>query len=360
MADIDRPSLETIYKRMLADMQSRVTSNTRIFSASILNILVIVFSGGMHLMYGYLQAIINNLFADTAILFFLKRIAALFGIKQKSAAFASGSVVFTGVATTVVPTGTELVSSAGLTYVTTEEFTIGITSNVAIIAIEEGTESNITTLFVTMVNPEPDIDDQVAVVGGEIAGGSEEETVEELRLRLFQRLQNPPASGAASDYVRWALSITGVDKVWVKKGADYLGGGSVAIVPAKADLTSVGSVLIDTTQDYIDSVKPIGARFADVIDVVNITVTYSISITPYNAGNEAAIKESLQRLHLLESEPGGTIFLTQIQAAIAETPLVNYEITNMSIASIPGAARDIVTTDFDVATYQTATIAELT
>ena len=48
----------------------------------------------------------------------------------------------------------------------------------------------------------------------EMVGGTDQETDDELRVRVLERIQKPPMGGDADDYVQWALSFPGVTRAW--------------------------------------------------------------------------------------------------------------------------------------------------
>lgn len=45
-------------------------------------------------------------------------------------------------------------------------------------------------------------------------GGTDQETDDELRVRVLQRIQQPPMGGDAADYVSWAYEFPGVTRAW--------------------------------------------------------------------------------------------------------------------------------------------------
>lgn len=314
-----RPTLNTIYLRIKVDMESRVTSGVKIPKFSLLGIMAIVFAGAVHLLYAYLVFISDQLFVDTATTEWLDRLANIYGVPRKAAAFSSGQVTFTGVNTTVIPEGTSLQNNDGLTFSTVAEVTITGGSAVADVQADiAGVSGNITDTSLFLVSPLVDVDTE-AFVTTAFGGGQDQETDPELRLRLLQRIQNPPSSGTKADYIRWALEVAGVGKAWVLAAEEYAGAGTVAVSIATTALEPVDSVVHQNVVDYIASVKPVGAN-VDVEDVVTKNTDYQISITPNTLDLRNSISDNLKDLHLVEAQPGGTLLITL--SMVSKTGLV--------------------------------------
>ena len=52
-----------------------------------------------------------------------------------------------------------------------------------------------------------DVDAMVTVLT--LGGGTDTENDDDLRMRVLQRIRQPPQGGANHDYVRWALAVPG-------------------------------------------------------------------------------------------------------------------------------------------------------
>lgn len=97
--------------------------------------------------------------------------------------------------------------------------------------------------------------------------------------RLLEFIRRPPAGGNAHDYEMWAKEIDGVASAYAIPLAQ--GGESVDVV-VFADEAATGSEIPDSelladVAAYIESVRPVGARFvrvlAPVVVAQNITMT---------------------------------------------------------------------------------------
>jgi len=331
-------------------MQARVTSGTAIPRFSLLGVLATVFAGAVHLLYGFLENISNQLFPDTAVSQFLDRIANYYGLPRKAATFAAGTILLTGTDTTVVLAGTQVQNSEGFTYSTVSEVSItGGIANVDIQADVAGSEPNTEETTLDLVAPIVGVDTETqATVPPN--GGQDTETDSALRSRLLHRLQNPPASGTATDYERWALEVAGVGKAWTLAAEQYAGAGTVAIVIATDQLAVVSATVKQNTQTYIDTVRPVGAQ-ADVVDLNPLATELDIKLDPNIQEIRDAVDNNLQDLFIASTEPGGTLFLSHIRSAIASAGVLNYEITDIRVSGNSIGVADIITTGLDTPVF---------
>src|SRR5690606_33436574 len=105
--------------------------------------------------------------------------------------------------------------SDGVEFVTTEAATIsGGTATLNVEARTAGEAGNTTaaTQF-TFVSPISGVN--ATATSNELSGGTDSETDESLRSRLLERMRKPPHGGSRSDYEQWALSQSGVTRVFV-------------------------------------------------------------------------------------------------------------------------------------------------
>lgn len=354
---LTRPTINEIYDRIKADLESRVTDGVKIPRVSLLGLTNVVFSGSIYLLYGFVQWVAKQLFVDTADGEGLARWGNILGLPRKAATYTSGVVSFTGTAAHVVPTGTLFQNSDGLEYETQADFTIGTTASVAAEAVAAGASYNSEDSTMELSSPDPDIDTDVTVVSG-FDDGTDQETEANWIIRLLQRFQNPPASGTTGDYERWALSIDGVGKAWCYGGSDYAGAGTVGVYLSDAELQPVSAGIKSSVETYIDTVKPIPAEVS-VVDVNPWDTDYYISISPNTAAIQAEIESQLSDLHLSEAEPGGTLLLSQIRSAIAASAVTDYEITDIDLNSSSIGVVNVTTTKPNIAVYNSVTFASL-
>lgn len=88
-------------------------------------------------------------------------------------------------------------------------------------------------------------------------GGFEEESDESLRNRTLERIRTPSTSGNIADYKKWALEITGVEKVKVFPLSR--GNGTVDVVLVAEGGQEAPALLLQKTAEHIEESRPIGA-----------------------------------------------------------------------------------------------------
>lgn len=314
-----RPSLTEITDRIRTDMESRLTGGAAVLRRAVIRVISIVYGGAVHLLYGFLDWISRQVFPDTADDAELIRWASLYGIERIPAEFAQGNVTFTGVNGNIIPAGTELQRSDGAVFTTDAEATIVAgTATVAVTADEAGEDGNTDVgAELQLVSPIANIDSTVTVAAGGLAEGTDIEDLEDLRARLMLRIQEPPAGGSETDYEQWALEVAGVTRVWVYP--NNLGPGTVVVLFVRDDDASIipDAGEIAAVQAHIDGLKPVTADVtvdAPTSSSVNFTID---GLTPDTAAIRAAIEAQLEDLFARKSEPGGTIFLSQMREAIS-------------------------------------------
>jgi uncharacterized phage protein gp47/JayE len=339
----NRPSLQTIYDRIKADIEARVTNNVKIPRVSLLGILAAVFAGAIFLVYGFIENVIKQMFLTDAEEWGLKRWGIILNMPRKTAKQSEGKVKFTGTAGYTVAAGTKVSDSNGTVYTTQSSFVTDTSADVTALSELAGDDYNTTDTELQLVNPDPNVDSVVTVISG-FDTGSDIETLVNWRLRLLQRLQNPPSSGTEADYVRWALAVDGVSKAWCFGADDWAGAGTLGVLVADANLQPVSAGILSNVEAYIDSVKPIPAR----TDYVNITadeIDIYIKLKPYDQQElKRKIINNLTDLFLLESAPGGTILISQIRTAIASASPDDFEITDITRNGASIGVANITTT----------------
>ena len=354
----DRPKIDTIYNRMKADAEQRL-ENTNWFSRSLVLILIAVFAGAIYLCYGFLVRLSKQLFFTTADEEFVEWHARKYGLPRKPAEFATGQVRFFGVDTTLIPEGTEIETEDGTIYETDEDVYIsGPDVEVGITAVIAGTSGNTSVTTMTLVTPIIDINSTVQVIESP-DGGIDQETIPELVARLLQRTQNPPGSGNVGDYERWALEVSGVGRAFILDSNNWAGAGTVGVIIASASLEVVSAAIKTNVENYIDTKRPIGAD-VDVEDIIPKNCDFEIDITPNTTEFQNLIDEALEEIFILESEPGGTMLISQINQAIGSTGINDYSITAITVDGVPIAVGNIEQTGLNTSRFGSAIYSDLT
>lgn len=320
----------------LKEVRSLVRDNVRASlpgaDASVPNSVLRVLSdaqGGLcHLTLQYIDWLALQLLPDTAETEWLDRHGTIWlvnsdGTKgRKQATFATGTVTFTGVSGTVVPTGTQLVGSS-VGYETTAEITIGtVPTEAPVRALDAGSDGNIEEGgSLSLAGEIPGVTGAVTVI--EMTGGVDTESDDDLRARVLHRIQNPPMGGAVADYVTWALAVPGVTRAWAAP-EQGIGTITVRFLMDKLRASDDGwptPTDIQTVADYIDKMRPVTVKDCYVVAPIKHFIDITIaSLVPDSDEVQGAIEASMRAmLHELAS-PGQTIFAAWVSYAIMNAP----------------------------------------
>jgi len=320
-----RPTLADLVTRIREDFRGRLGITGSLLRRAMADVLATVWAGAVHLLHGHLVWVGEQTIAATAEAEALKLIASMWGLSPTAATFAAGTVVATGVDTTVIPLGTVLVRDDGVTYTTDAAATIGaIVPNevdVAVTAVLAGADGNLDAAeTLSFESPIPDVDSTVTVDVDGLTGGADEEDTEDFRARFLLHLSAPPQGGAAQDYEAWALAVAGVTRAWVYENEGGLGTVTVRFVRDDESPIYPGAPEIATVQAALDAERPITAEVTAAAPVA-LAVLFTISVTPDTAAVRAAVEAELDDLFTRDAEPGdgvarGTIYLSRILTAV--------------------------------------------
>lgn len=339
-----RPTIQTIYARIKADMETKLTSGVKLTSFSVLDILARVFAGAMHLCYGGLVWLSKQLFPDTADIDYLIRIGLMYGLPRKAATYCKGSINITGNSGTLIPAGTLYASETGIQYRTIADANInGPDIEVEIEAIEAGEVGNYSGTTLTIEVPIDDIDD-VAIIVNPLDNGENIEDMDVYRLRLLSYIAARPAGGREQDYINWALEVSGIDKAWVFP--NYISAGTVGTVVATSDLQAVSAQAFSDCEANIDANGPLGVT-KNVLNPVPKVAQITIGITPYTDTYRDRIKEQLVKLFESVSSPGGIILLSQIRSTITNTGVKDSNVSGITYDNVTSVS-DIEASGFDL------------
>lgn len=372
----ERPTLSELVDRVQQDFISRLDLVGSPLRRSLVHVLARVIAGAAHMLHGHLEFLSRQLFPDTSEAEYLERHGSIFGITRNPPAFATGNVIVWGTNATLIPAGSVLVRSDDVEYSTDADATIatltawaaltaytvgqlrrngGVIYQVTVAgtsagsggpsgtgsAIVDGTVtwSHIATGTAAVVvavtasvaaedgnadsgvslsfeSPIAGANSTVTVAVAGLSGGADEESDENLRTRVLERMSAPPHGGAEADYIAWAKEVSGVTRVWVYPLE--LGAGTVTVRFMRDD--DSGSPIPDagevtTVQDYLDERRPVTA-VVTVVAPVAVDLDFTIEITPDTAEVRAAVEAELTDMLYRVAEPGGTILLSEIRTAI--------------------------------------------
>lgn len=344
-----RPSLPDLIARVQGDLRGRLEISGPLLRRAMADMLGAVWGGTVHMLYGALDWLSNQLFGDTAEDASLLRKASLYGITPTPAAFATGTATATGTIGAVVLAETVLRFDAVTSYVVTADTTLvldGITGGgKATLPIESalaGAAANIpATTTLTFESPVTGVD-ATASVDTDIANGLDQETIDSVRARYLLRLREPPEGGAAQDYIEWTLAAgVGATRAWVFRNELGLGtvvvrfvedDDPVSIFPSGGDITVV--------QNALNAQRPITAAVTAEAPT-NLVVPFTIHVVPNTTAVQSAVLAELADLFTRDATPGdgagqGTVKLSRMLTAIGTADgVTDFTLTSPSADVVP-------------------------
>jgi uncharacterized phage protein gp47/JayE len=316
----NRPTLAAIVTRVETDFVTRLQITSTQLRRALARVLARVWAGAVHALHGHIEWAAKQIFASTADDEYLDQHGAEVAVARKAATYATGNVTFTGINGSTIAIGTRVQRSDGVKYETTASGTIASgTATVAVTAQSTGVAGNADAgVALSLVSAIAGINSGATVAAGDIDGGVDTESNDDYRARILARKRNPPQGGSVADYERWALEVAGVTRVWVYPG--YLGLGKVGVTFVLDDEVDIipDSTKVSEVQAYLDDVtrRPVTAE-VNVFAPVEVTLNFTISVTPNTAAVKAQVEAELRDLLLREGAPGVTLLLSHIREAIS-------------------------------------------
>ena len=317
----ERPTLKQLRDQIAADIDGELKSTDSMLRRSFLKALATAFAGALHLAYGFLAWIAEQVFPDRAEEAAIVRWAAIWGVERADPVAATGTISVQGTAGTAVPQGTVWRSSARADYASDADGMVAAdgTLDVAVTAVEAGAAGNAADATkLRLVSAVAGLQ-SAATANGAITGGADRESVESLQSRLVDRIRTPARGGTETDYRRWAKDAhQDVTRRWVRETTPGL--GQVTVYFMTDDATDNGipaAAVVAAVQAYVDGRRP---ATAEVIVAAPVPVPLDLTIrnvVPDTAEVRTAIAAEIRDLIRRESAPGGTILKTHIAEAIS-------------------------------------------
>jgi len=337
------PSLRTVREMVRNDVTASLQGAVMVAN-SVLRVMSDAMGGLAHLVLRYIDWLALQLLPDTAEEEWLERHGNIWLVNsdgttgRKSATYAEGTITVTGATDFIVPSDTQL-SALGITYATTEDATIGITSvDVPVRALTAGSigycDTGTTIEFLT---PIAGVDTGATVV--EMTGGTDKESIDQLRARILFRIRNPPMGGAAADYVNWALAVPGVTRAWA---AVEQGIGTMTVRFLMDDLRADNDGWPETedvqaVSDYVDQKRPVTVKDCYVVAPIKYPIDFTIdNLDPDTDEAKAEIEASIHDMLLEKAAPGQTIYAVWKSFAIMNAgSVVSFDLVNDSDDVMP-------------------------
>lgn len=326
-----RPTLQQIVDRIEQNFNTRIENSQSFLRRSVLKVMARVYAGAIHLLYGYMEFMKDQLFVSKADTTALNDHGTEYGIPRIAGDYATGTGTATGTDGSTIPAGSKLTSPSGNNYYVDSAATIsGGTASIDFTAEAIGTDYNDEAgISLTFVSPIAGIDTSVTVGVAGIIDGLDNEDDEAYRARILVRKRQPPHGGNQNDYMVWCREVAGVTRAWAF--GEYYGPGTVGIAFTRDDDTSIipSPAEITEVQDYIIShTDPITGKDVGIpvtaepglfmIQLELQTLDFTIQLSPNTAVVQASVEQLLEDLIYTEGGPGETIYLSQIDSVISQ------------------------------------------
>jgi len=368
---IVRPTLGDLREQVRGDADAILGGIDARLERGLLEVLLMAQVGAIHEAYGYLQALADDLFPDTASSSALDRWAGLFGLSRGGATFAQGwiggsgadpiglvpdgtvfrradGVEYERIATGNLPDGSPITPTAGEPIDWTLIGETGTGYAYPVRALEPGADGNLADgASVSLVSPIANVPTTMEVLTTGIAGAVDAQSDDALRALLLARIQAPPQGGTAADYERWVLeSATDDDPLTRAFVFEPTPGDNVVTVYAVDDGGGFPSAnpptptaqALTNARVYVDARKPLSSR-RTIIAPTLVALNLTLSIAEPAAEIVSAIENEIDGFLIDNHVPAADVPLSLLQAAInAAAGSIDVSITSPASNPNPGAA----------------------
>lgn len=344
----NQETYEAIRKRILDNMTNDIDKREGSFVSNMISPVGVEFAK----YYIELDNILSIMFLEDATNEYLDKKVYDFGIERKMGTVARGTIKVTGENGTHIPQNSEVISQGELSFFTLED--AWINEGIALIEVEAsdvGTEYNIIQnsidKFVININGVESVTNEK-----EFKEGTNVETDEELRERFFEVVRRPATSGNIYHYEQWAKEIDGINQARVKPL--WNGNGTVKVIVSN-DNSIVDEEIVSKCQEYINTVKPIGA---DVTVITPTSLDINVTANIYIENGYDATKAKLdfeENLKKYLSSCNDTVVYTRVASCLGSVE----GIKDYSELKLNGATSNISFDDEKLPKIKTITLSEV-
>ena len=344
----NQETYEAIRKRILDSMTNDIDKREGSFVSNMISPVGVEFAK----YYIELDNILSIMFLEDATNEYLDKKVYDFGIERKMGTVARGTIKVTGENGTHIPQNSEVISQGELSFFTLED--AWINEGIALIEVEAsdvGTEYNIIQnsidKFVININGVESVTNEK-----EFKEGTNVETDEELRERFFEIIRRPATSGNIYHYEQWAKEIDGINQARVKPL--WNGNGTVKVIVSN-DNSVVDEEIVSKCQEYINTVKPIGA---DVTVITPTSLDINVTANIYIENGYDATKAKLdfeENLKKYLSSCNDTVVYTRVASCLGSVE----GIKDYSELKLNGATSNISFDDEKLPKIKTITLSEV-
>jgi uncharacterized phage protein gp47/JayE len=325
------PTLREVRSLVRDSIRSELPGADAMVANSVLRVTSDVQGALCHLNLQMLDWLAKQLMPDTAETIWLDRHADIWLTNsdgttgRKMATLSSGTATFTGPAGFVVPRATEL-QFGTIGYETLEDITLAdnlVPTEGPIQALDPGVAGNLPSgTGLTILTDVPFGVGNATVV--ELNYGTDTENDDDLRIRVLERIRQPPMGGDKTDYVAWAKAVPGVTRAWCYPLEMGIGTVTVRFMcdELRADRDGFPAAFdVQTVTDYLNTVRPVAVKDVFVVAPLPYRVdVHIVGLSPDTESVRAGIEQSLKDMLLRLAKPGQTIYAAWKYHAIMEAP----------------------------------------
>jgi uncharacterized phage protein gp47/JayE len=320
------PTLRQV-RELTRDNVSTALSGAAMIANSVLRVMSDAMAALAHLTLRYIDWLALQLLPDTAEKEWLDRHGDIWlvnsdgSLGRKMASFAEGTVEMVGTFGTLIPMGTRFIGPTSIEYESLEAVILDPDPTpIPIRALDGGKAGNLDTgATISLMEPQFGVESAATVL--ELSGGADEESDNDLRIRVLKRIQEPPMGGCKTDYEHWALAVPGVTRAWCAPNEMGIGTVTVRFMCDQLRWQDNGFPNDDDVRavtNYMDTVRPVCVKdfwcVAPLGFNVNITITELVNDTPDVRNRITA--SMLTMLHQ-RAAPGQTIYASWISEAVS-------------------------------------------
>lgn len=260
------------YENIMETMFQRLPENLDKREGSIIYDATSAVAYNLAMMYFQLGNFPDLVMPDTSAGEYLSRLVKAYGLERKAATKALREGVFDK----ELPEGSRFSTSGDTVLIFAVKNLLQSGSGIYTYEMECETPGKIGNEYIGTLLPVEYVNGLgTAELVGILSAGTDEESDEALRERLFAKVQRPSTSGNVNDYYNWAMSCAGIGAAKIFPLAD--GPGTVKVVVASEDKTAADDTLIAKVADYIEIMRPIGATVT-VVSARELTVNVSAKV----------------------------------------------------------------------------------
>ena len=234
-------------------------------------------------------------------------------------------------------------------------FTSGL---VAVQSVDFGQQVNLPLdAVLTLQSPLAGVNDDAHVNFEELAGGTDQETDDQLRTRFLERVQNPVAHFNVAEITTKAKEINGVTRVFVQEITPEVGQVTIYFTRDNDENIIPTAPEIAAVKNQILTIKPANTADADVIvlapDPVPVNFVFG-SISPNTAAMKDSVQANLLQFFLEKTSVGEDVLSVAYNSAIFQT--VDSSGQRIESFTLSAPVGNIAVVSGEIATLGTVTI----